>query len=110
MGKADGTRPFRPATIAGVEVVTIPVADYAELLDCRRRLAESEVGRRAFMQPLRSRIEGDPEVATFLAGRFGLIDVIEALRQCGARFGAARTPSRSAAFRYRDRLRAAAAK
>lgn len=96
------------ATIAGVKVVTIPLADYAKLLDDRRRLAETGAGSRARagLKPNRSPIERDPEVAAFLAERFERIDVSAALRQCHDRFGGARTPSRTSAFRYRDRLRA----
>ena len=111
MGKGDGTQPLRPptATIAGVKVVTIPLADYAALLDSRRRLAESEVRSRPyFSSPTRSPIDRDPVLAVFLAERLVRMDAMEAWRQCHDHFGGARAPSKSAVYRYRDRIRAAA--
>jgi hypothetical protein len=88
-------------------VVTIPAADYAELLDCRRRLAEVEARQRTFERPSRSPISRDPEVAAFLAERFGRLLIRDILAACAANFGKARTPSRSAAHRYWSRLRRA---
>jgi hypothetical protein len=95
------------ATIAGVEVVTIPLSDYRDLLDCRRQLAELRVRADPKMRTARSPLDCDPELAAFLAERFGRMPVDRALDQCRARFGQARTPSRSAAFRFWDRLRGA---
>jgi hypothetical protein len=93
------------ATIAGVAVVTIPASDYAEVLDCRQKVAESIVRDRAFKWVSKSPIERDPEVAMYLASRFGLATVIDIRRECLHRFGAARTPTRSSIFRYWGRLR-----
>lgn len=93
-------------TISGVEVVTIPLAEYADLLDCRRRLAELTVARAAFERPPASPIERDPELATFLAERLGRATGEAILVECRSRFGPARTPSRSALDRYWRRLRA----
>lgn len=95
----EGVPSLYPAT------VTISAAEYAELLAYRKRLE-------AFLPddlcPLRaSAIERDQEVAGFLAGRFGQTTIDILLRECRERFGHERTPSRSAAYRYRDRLRAA---
>lgn len=104
-------------TIAGVAVVTIPVDLYAELLDCRRQLAEIKavrVGelkavRRVFNAPPRSRIGRDPEVAAFVAERLGKSTVPDIERACLARFGKRRAPNHSAISRYHDLLRRQAA-
>ncbi|MBA3517987.1 MAG: hypothetical protein H0T75_10170 [Rhizobiales bacterium] len=95
------------ATIAGVEVVTIPATEYAELLDCRRRAAERDFEAQRFMTPLRSRLDLDPEVAVFVAERLGGLTVAEVNKETTARFGAARTPARSSIHRYWMRLRQA---
>lgn len=92
-------------TLSGVELVTIPAADYADLLDCKRQLAEFKVRQRGFESPPRSRIERDPEVAIFIADRLGQATSENILAECRVRFGAARTPSRSATQRYWSRLR-----
>lgn len=98
----------RPASrvISGVEVVTIPIAEYAELLDCRRRLAVLEVDR-GFISSKgkKSRIDRDPELAAYVANRLGRAEVKTIRAECIERFGADRTPSRSALYRYWDRLR-----
>lgn len=93
------------ATIAGVPVVTIPTTDYAALLDCRRRLAEAAARKRAFNEPSKSPIDRDPEVAAYLADRFG-VEPVEVIRAgCLSQFGPKRTPSKSAVYRYWARLR-----
>jgi hypothetical protein len=94
-----------PATVAGVEIVTIPMVEYAGLLDCRRRLAEFEARERAFKTASKSPIERDPEVAAFLASRFGLATVAVIREECIALFGTSRTPTKSSIYRYWSRLR-----
>lgn len=91
--------------ISGVEVVTIPLQDYADLLDSKRQLAERAIRDRRVMSPRRSKIERNPEVAIFLADKFGSMSVKDALRLCLRKFGKAATPSPSAAYRYWDRIR-----
>src|SRR5690606_21558499 len=60
----EGPSPFRgTAEIDGVAVVTIPIAEYGRLLDCKRKLAESKVAQRAFERVSKSPIERDTEVA-----------------------------------------------
>ena len=100
------------ATIAGVEVVTIPATDYAALLDCRRQLSELQIRSRNFMNPERGRspIERDAAVAAFLSDRLGTMTMVKALAECEAEFGPDRTPSHSAVHRYWQRLRVAASK
>ncbi len=100
------SRPDSPlaATIAGVEVVTIPLSDYRNLLDCRLRLAELRVQAHQ-NATARSPLDCDPEVAEFLVERFGRMPVGQALDECRARFGGARAPSRSAGYRLWDRVR-----
>ena len=105
MTEPAGERP-PVATIAGVEVVTIPLADYAALLDCRRQLAALHATRERSTASPRSRIGRDPELATFLAECFGRMLLYEAHAAARERFGAKRAPSRSAIDRYWRRLRA----
>lgn len=90
------------ATIAGVAVVTIPATDYAELLSLRSKFGLASV--RSAPVP-RSPIEADHEISAFLSERFGSKPVIDILRECRQRFGAERTPSRTAAYAYWSRLR-----
>lgn len=93
------------AEMEGVAVVTIPAREYRRLLDSERRLAESMARQRSFERVSNSPIERDAEVAAFLAERFGRATVAVIRQECAARFGAVRTPSRSAVFRYWSRLR-----
>lgn len=92
------------AIIAGVKVVTIPLADYAELLDCRRRLAavrdKPGHGRKRYMRL--SRIERDAEVRTFIDEHLalGTWPVEEIRAAIVSTFGQLRAPSRSALNRY----------
>ena len=92
------------ATIAGVEVVTIPLAHYTELLDCQRQLAASRVSPERFRADVRSRVDRDPEVATFLTECLGRMLLKDAYSACVARFGSDRAPSRATIARYWDRL------
>lgn len=90
-----------PSTvISGIEVVTIPLADYAALLDCRRKLLETELSIEQFVTGRRSVVDRNPEVAVYLAQNFGLVSMKELLRECRRKFGGSRTPSQSAAYRY----------
>lgn len=91
--------------VAGVSLVTIPLSDYADLLDCKRQLAERAISHDQVMSPARSRIERNPEVAVFLAQNFGLAPMKEILRRCRREFGRSSTPSQSAAYRYWAKLR-----
>lgn len=90
----------RRRTVAGVEVVTIPLADYAALLDCKRELQETELTIQQFVTGRKSVIDRNPEVAVYLAQNFGLVPMKDLLQACSRRFGRARTPSQSAAYRY----------
>lgn len=92
------------ATIAGVAVVTIPLADYADLLDRKERLAKLGKGEHYSLPP-RSPIEADADVKAFFMERLGKANVYDLLRDCRARFGTARTPSKSATYRFWQRLR-----
>ena len=94
-------------TVAGIEVVTIPLAHYAELLDCQRRLALGEVTPLRFVADLRSRIDRDPEVANFLTECFGRMLLKDAAAGCRERFGATRAPGKSTIQRFWARLREA---
>ncbi|HEX4765396.1 MAG TPA: hypothetical protein VH414_03870 [Lichenihabitans sp.] len=97
----------RPAvvTISGVEVVTIPLAHYAELLDCQRQLAAARLPPERFRADARSRIDRDPEVATFLTECLGRMLLKDAVAACRERFGVNRFPPQSTVQRYWARLR-----
>lgn len=103
---ADRERDPEPqrTTIAGIDLVTIPLAHYAELLEARRLVAENDFRRRA---PLAGsgRIERDPEVATFLIENFPGRSLKEVCALTLARFGPYRAPPRSTIQRFRARLR-----
>jgi len=99
---SNGTLPA-VATIAGVEVVTIPLAEYAELLECRRRVAEIGNLRSRRLRP--SPIDHDAEVAAFLKAQPPEMTVKEVLEACALRFGTKRTPSKSAAYQFYSRGR-----
>ena len=86
------------------QVVTIRAKEYAELLDCRRRLAELNALRRPFERFPQSPIERDSEVAAFIADGLGTCTLHDLRTAVLARFGAARTPSKSAIHRYWQRL------
>jgi hypothetical protein len=91
--------------VAGVPVVTITVAEYADLLNCRRQLAELGMRERTFNAVSRSPIERDPEVAVFIAERLGSKYLREIREECAKQFGRRRTPSMSAIHRFWLRLR-----
>lgn len=108
------------ATIAGVALVTIPAAHYAELLakaagfsadasDTRPlRLSDVRSLRPATRGRVRlpSTIERDPEVASFLRERFAAADTLAmAHASCVERFGAERSPSTSRIAQFRVRVR-----
>lgn len=93
------------ALIEGVPVVTIPLQDYAALLDFRRQIFEQGVVlQMPFNAASRSPIERDCEVASFFAARLGRNTLANILAECSALYGEARTPSRSALHRYHRRL------
>lgn len=88
--------------VAGVEVVTIPAAEYAELLNCQRQLAALKRAKQGFKGWLSS-VEKDAQVEAFIARRLARKTVPVIMAECRERFGADRTPSRSAIYRYRAR-------
>lgn len=105
-----GKRFPKRETIKGIRLVTIPLADYADLLDCKRQLAERIISHEQVMSPKKSKVERNPEMAVFLSQHFGLLPMGEILRRCRRQFGKANTPSQSGAYRYWERLRKAASK
>ncbi|NRF09402.1 hypothetical protein [Agrobacterium pusense] len=100
-----GFKPPSFAEIEGVAVVTIPLADYKSLLEVKRLYAEANRREKQFQAPRRGMIDRNPQVAVFLAENFGTKPVDTILHECEARFGAACTPSKSAAYRYWDALK-----
>jgi hypothetical protein len=94
------------ATIAGVAVVTIPLTDYSDFLALRAQLERLGKAER-YPVPPRSPIEADQEVKVFVTERLGKARVEATLQECRSRFGAHRTPSRTATYRFWQRLRRA---
>ncbi|PWB83106.1 MAG: hypothetical protein C3F11_08410 [Methylocystaceae bacterium] len=87
-------------------MVTIPLAEYADLLSARRRLAELEPRGRSAKRRLLARpaspIDADPEISAFLAARRGKMTQKDILAACVAEFGF-RAPSKSALCRFYQR-------
>ncbi len=102
-----GKRLIRPQKrrLAGVDLVTIPADHYAALLECRRLLEERKIDHNAFSTVRTSQIERDPEIATFIAMRLGRLPIEVILKQCRRQFGKGLVPSRSATYRYWQKLR-----
>lgn len=93
------------AKISGVEVVTIPLSDYADLLACKRDLAIRIINHANFHKSPRSMIERNPEVAVFIAQRLGIDPVSEIVKACRRKFGKAHTPSPQSVYRYWMKIR-----
>lgn len=102
-------KPLR-RTIAGVDLVTIPIADYAALLSCKQQLKETQLSVDQFVNGRRSTVDRNPEVAIFLSENFGIMPMKELLQKCKRKFGKERTPSLAAAYRYWQRVRGRASK
>lgn len=104
VGTLDG-QPLRAAfpmrvDVFGVAAVVIPAREYDDLRAETSRMAAPT----RFQRKPKSPIDNDPEVAEFLAGSRTTLFITEAVTECGRRFGAARTPSRSAVDRFWRRL------
>lgn len=97
------------STIGDVQVATIPMIEYADLLNCRKQVDEIRERARRYAVPSRSPIETDEEVAAFFMERFGRVPMDTILRDAQKRFGIGRTPSRTSAYAYWQRLRLRAA-
>lgn len=110
------TAPYTPrskvkrTSISGVELVTLPLFHYKDLLEAQRRLEEIQASAIQLHTPQRGLLNRNPEVAVYLAQNFGLVPIPTLLRRCKRLFGAARTPSASAAYRYWERIRIEARK
>ena len=92
------------ATIAGVAVVTIPISEYADLLEKKARLVRLDKADR-YAVPSRSPIEKDKTVRDFFMERLGKVAMVQIISDCKEHFGKARTPSKSAAYAFWKRLR-----
>lgn len=99
-------------TVASVELVTIPLWHYAELLDCQRAqkagglpTAQARAHPALLAVDPRSRLFGDPEVAVFLYEALGRMKLTDADVACQQRFGTNRSPSKATIGRYWQRLR-----
>jgi len=88
-----------------IELVTIPLTEYRDLLRCRSQLMVENIRLQSFEKPPASPIERDPEVAAFIAARLGTWTIQEIRDQCSKALGPIRTPSRSAISRFWARLR-----
>ena len=90
----------------GFKLVTIPLAEYIQLLDVRRAYDKAREMRRLDRRIL----ERYPKVADFLRGQYGKETMASALRLCEERFGSYRTPSVSTLLLFWMPLRIAEAK
>lgn len=88
-------QPDREA-VGGVQVVTIPLADYAELLAAKERLERLKLPKLTRLPA--SPIERRPEVRDFILERFGKMKDVEIIAKCKETFGWA--PSTSAIDRF----------
>lgn len=76
----------------GVPIVTIPLADYCELLDCQRQF-HAALGRNAIEDNGESTLFArDPEVAVFVVSRFGIMTAREIVEAVKAEYGEDRAP------------------
>lgn len=102
---ADDDRAPASAEADAIPFVTIPRSDYSELLAAKKRIDIIDARARRYPVPPRTPIQADAEIADFFKTRFGTDRMENIVRECARRFGAARTPSRTAAYAYWKRLR-----
>lgn len=93
------------ATIGGVAVVTIPLSDYADLLDCKRQIASAFWKGMLDEHGQAGLFTRDPEVAVFIASRFGLMTAGEIVSEVARIFGEERTPLCETVRRFWMRMR-----
>lgn len=93
--------------LADVPAVIISEAEFERLRAAAVGLPVTAGEGIGFRRVSASPIARDAEVAAFLGERFGSAPLDDLLTACADRFGADRTPSRSAAHRFWVRLRAA---
>ena len=98
------------ATLDGVAVAVLPLADYKRLVAAAMQDARAAIVAAAQTQPKRkprglSTIERDPEVAEFLLEGFrGGVTIQQIRDACRNTFGEERTPSHTRIQRFRERL------
>ena len=92
--------PLGRASLRGVEVVTIPLAEYSALLADHEELARI-LAQRSKGLP-RSPIDRDPDLKAFIQERLGKMEISEIAAACAAKFGQ-KAPSRSAIHRFLHR-------
>ena len=92
-------------TIMGVPVVTIPLSDYAELLDCKRQIAHSYANGSLQGDGQLNLFLRDPEVAVFVVARFGIMTAREILSEVQRNYGEDRTPLQTTVNRFWMRIR-----
>lgn len=91
--------------IMGVPVVTIPLADYAELLDQRRQFELAIMCGLLDDEGHATLFARDPEVAVFVATRFGLMTPREMVADIYKVFGEDRVPLQLSIIRFWTRFR-----
>lgn len=92
--------------VAGYDHVLVPFALYVQLMHERKELAE----RKAHSDIILGRsgkgvLDRNPEVAFFFMQSIGTCPVESLIKKSKRKFGLARTPSRSAVYRYWERVR-----
>jgi len=89
----------------GVPIVTIPLADYCELLDNQRRY-QVALDRNAIEDDGESTLFArDPEVAVFVVSRFGIMTAREIVEAVKAEYGEDRAPLMISVTRFWVRMR-----
>lgn len=101
----DDSNEPKHAHILGVPVVTIPLADYAELLDYRRQFELAVKNGLLDDEGYATLFARDPEVAVFVATRFGLLTAREMIADIYEVFGEDRTPLQISIVRFWTRMR-----
>lgn len=108
MAKEDDLKALKKVGLAGSDFVLIPLNDYVELLNKQRQLAEHQADSHIILGNAgKSRLDRNPEVAYFFMQNLGRYPMGEILKKCRRRFGASKTPSLAAAYRYWDKVREA---
>lgn len=99
--KRKSALPLGAACVGEVAVVTIPLAEYEDLLKLRQ-LYGAAAGSKTLPPPMRSPIERDRQLCAFLDERLGKMYIYEIAAEAKQRFGD-KAPSKSAIHRYHMR-------
>lgn len=91
--------------VSGIPVVTVPLSDYAQLLDCKRQIESAFWKGMLDEKGQAGLFTRDPEVAVFVATRFGLMTAREISSEVARIFGEERAPLVETIKRFWMRMR-----